>query len=164
MNYSKFIASIFVASALASSFSIVMSQPAEARPCGHTWLDRFGCTIDPTNPTDNGNVLKSQFDVYVRNGSQQTITVTATYMNYFEAGKKNGCATMEGATVDCDDTVRWNTASWDVNPGAETFIIDDAVGRTIYFSAKSEDGQYQWSKKEVDMGPDYRKFTYSFGG
>ena len=161
MKYSRFITGLLATSALASSLSIMMSQPAEARPCGRSLLDRLGCTIDPTNPRDNGNVFKSSFDVYVKNNSQKRITVTAQYMNYFEAGKKNGCAD-NGRTVDCDDTERWKTLSWDANPGQELFIISDAVGRTIYFSAKSQDGRTEWSKKKVDMGSDYRKFTYSF--
>jgi hypothetical protein len=160
-KYSFFL-SVLSWSTIAVSSNLIFTAIAEARPCGHTVLDRIGCTIDPFNSDDNGSVFATKFTVYVKNNAQTRIRVTAKYMNNFEAGKKNGCATFQGRTEDCPDTVEWKTESWIVNPDEEAFIIDNAVGRNIYLSAKSLDGELVWKSEEVDMGPDYRRFNYSF--
>ena len=148
-------------SAIVMATNLAFTSKVEARPCGRGWLDRLGCTLDPTNPRDNGSVFQSSFHVYVKNNSRKPITVTARYMNYFERGR-GSCSTVDGRGENCPDSVTWVTYSWNITPSENALIITDAVGRNIYFSAKSQDRKLTWNEKEVDMGSQYGRFEYTF--
>jgi hypothetical protein len=141
--------------------NFMLASKAEARPCGSDWLSRLGCTIDPTNPRENGSVFQSSFNVYVTNNSRKPIAVTARYMNYYAPGR-GSCSTTDGRGENCPATENWVTENWSINPGENAFIINNAKSRYIYFSARSLDGAVRWNEKQVDMGPNYQKFTYTF--
>ncbi|GET39886.1 hypothetical protein [Microseira wollei] len=149
-------------SAIAITTNLAFISKVDARPCGSGWLDRLGCTLDPTNPRDNGSMLASRFSVYVKNNTQQRIIVTARYMNYFESRRGQSCSTVDGGGANCDDITNWVTYSWDFSPGESALLINDAVGRNIYLSARAVDGSSLWPEKEVDMGSHYGRFYYSF--
>jgi hypothetical protein len=156
---------VLVALTCATATGIVIAKQENvlARPCGTGWLDRLGCTLDPTNPRDNGSITENKFTVYVTNATQKPIIVTARYMNYFESRRGQSCSEVGGGGGDCDPIERWQTSSWEINPGENVLIINDAVGRIIYFSAKDADNRGGfWSEKQVDMGSQYRRFNYTF--
>ena len=144
---------------MASNLSF--TSKVEAGPCGRDIFSRIGCTLDPTNPRENGSVFQSSFHVYVKNNSRKPIVVTARYMNFYQKGV-GSCSTVDGRGENCPPTERWNTSSWIVNPSQDSFIISDAVGRTIFFEAKSQDGTLVWNKQSVDMGSQYGRFNYAF--
>lgn len=55
----RFLPSIISTSFLFSFTLMGLQVPsANAKPCGHTWFDRLGCAIDPTNPKENGGIVK----------------------------------------------------------------------------------------------------------
>lgn len=149
-------------SAIAITTNLAFTSKVDARPCGSGWLDRLGCTLDPTNPRSNGSMLARSFNVYVKNNTQTPIIVTARYVNVFRSGRGQSCSTVDGGGANCDDFVNWVTYSWQINPGENPLVINDAVGRNIYLSAKSVDGRSLWSEKQVDMGSHFGRFYYRF--
>ena len=96
------------------------------------------------NPT-----LKT-FNVHVKNNTKEHILVHARWYHKRVIGPSGQYEEI------------WDSGDWIVGPGEKAFIIDDAVSRYIYLSAKSmNDGGY-WKEKEVDMGGRYTNFFYNF--
>jgi hypothetical protein len=147
----------------AAGIAIAKQEGVLARPCGRGWLDRVGCTLDPTNPRNNGSLTENKFTVYVKNATQKRILVTAKYMDLFESRRGESCSTVDGGGANCDDITHWATSSWELNPGENALVINNAVGRIIYFSGKSVDNRGGfWPEKKVDMGSQFRRFDYTF--
>lgn len=153
--------SLLVLSSITATLNF--SCPAEARPCGRDFFSRLGCTLDPTNPRENGNLTANRFTVYVTNNSPKTIVVSARYMNNYKPGG-GACSTVDGRGENCPPVETWVEYQWTVAPGETAYIINDAVGRNIVFSAQSVDRTIRWDRKQVDMGSQYGKFTYTFNG
>lgn len=141
-------------------------QNAEARPCGNGWLDKLGCTIDPTNPSENGT-LKQVFGYYnvtVKNVSNKKIWVAVHYLR---------------EPVDNSDVAAWKTDGyWALDPGQSALILNDGArikNRIIYFHASDAKGSTWGSsdlRKEIrgtiqpffkaDMGSGVSSFTQRF--
>ncbi len=151
----------FMLSALILTPNSELISISQAGPCGKGWLSRLGCTLDPTNPRDNGSFLQSTFHVSVKNNTRFPIRVTARYMNYFKRGV-GVCSTLDGGGEKCPDEERWAKESWNFAPGENALVITTALSRYMYFSASSFDGRLTWKEKQVDMGPNFGRFQHKF--
>lgn len=159
-----------------SSLSFITAQPVEARPCGSGWLDRLGCTLDPTNPGDNGSLLQKYFSVSIQNKSSETIWVAVHYRAdpYDTSGS---CVQSVGADG-CNNPSWVTNGYWKLSPGESARILnsDNRVSnRIIYFHAHNSKGE-TWGKSDTrqtlegkllnffqkDMGGNITNFTQTF--
>lgn len=142
-------------------------QNAEARPCGSGWLDKLGCTIDPTNPRENGTLkVVGYYHVTVKNVSNQKIWVAAHYLQEPEDPRSGYAA-------------GWRSNGyWALEPGESALILNDAdrvKNRIIYFHAHDAKGS-TWGNSDLreeirgtikpffkaDMGSGISSFTQRF--
>jgi hypothetical protein len=98
------------------------------------------------------------FNVHVRNNTSKSIYVTA---EWYVIKPTQSCATIDGSGANCGGP-QWTSGTWLIEPGKESLIINDAKSRNIYLSGLSEDRQMTWRRSQVDMGPNYNNFYYSF--
>lgn len=176
MKYSRFVGALFTTCALVSSLSVMMSQSAEARQCGSGWLDRLGCTIDPSNPIDNGSLNQKYYSVSVKNNSRETIWVAAHYL--VDPSDTSGSCVQSVGPDSCNSPTWVTDGYWKLEPGQTSRILNggnNISNRIIYFHAHNSKGT-TWGasdiKKEVrgkvvtffktDMGGTITNFTQSF--
>lgn len=176
MNYSRFIAGLLATSTLVSSLSVIMAQSAEARPCGSGWLDRLGCTLDPTNPNDNGSLNQKYYSVSVKNNSRETIWVAAHYL--VDPADTSGSCVQSVGPDGCNNPQWVTDGYWKLEPGQTARILNGGNrinNRFIYFHAHNDRGE-TWGTSDVrkeirgkvvgffksDMGGTITNFTQSF--
>lgn len=163
MKITKFLTTVGLVSSIAVLSSLIFSQNVQA---GCHWAD-FTCKdsairrgareLDPTSDDSwiNNPTFRS-FNVHVENNTNEPIIVTVRWYGRFSGISGDG----RGGSTNFEE--RWETASWDLAPHKKTFIINNARGRNIYFSARSANGRSSWGEKAVDMGSQYSNFFYKF--
>jgi hypothetical protein len=97
------------------------------------------------------DVTLGSFNIYLKNRSGRPINACVEYYS------KTNFSTTDGSGTN------WTSGCWNLSPGREVFVINDAMGRNAYFSADATDGSgVRWDRKEVDMGGTYTKFVFAF--
>jgi hypothetical protein len=98
------------------------------------------------------DVTLKSFNVYFINNSGHSINACARWYQ----SQQNFALPGGGST-------NWDNGCWNLAPGETAFVINNATGRNIYFSATATDGSgLIWSEQEVDMGSRYTRFEYTF--
>ncbi|MEX0269149.1 hypothetical protein AB3R30_08395 [Leptolyngbyaceae cyanobacterium UHCC 1019] len=176
MNYSRFIASLLTTSALASSLSIMMLQPAKADLFCYPW--ERNCKVDGQVGTSGNDKLGGQkwYFVNVKNNSSRAIWVAAHY-RVTPTDTSGSCVQSVGA--DNCNSPSWATGGyWKLEPGEKALILNSENqidNRYIYFHAHDAQGR-TWGSPELkknvrgevqpffktDMGGTITNFTQSF--
>ena len=171
MNYSRSIARLLATSALASSLSVLMSQPAKADLFCYPW--ESNCHVDGEPGTSGNNKLGGQqwYFVSVKNNSDRTIWVAAHFRVTPPNPSDNSCD-------NCNPPFWRTDGYWKLEPGKKALILnseDRIDNRYIYFHAHDAQGR-TWGTSELkenvgsevqpffkqDMGSEITNFTQSF--
>ncbi len=117
---------------------------------------QLGCTVEKEVKAP------SRYYIYVKNGASVPIQVHVEwYADVVEdVPDEPGCVKI--GAEGCKKSFWHKHSYWNLQPGEKALLVKNAVGRSASFSAESLDGTMKWAQKEVDMGEDYGRFTYTF--
>ena len=173
MNYSRSIAALLATSALASSLSIMMSQPVKADLVCFPW--ERNCRVDGEPGTSGNNKLGGQqwYFVSAKNNSNKTIWVAAYFRVTPFSPSDNSCG-----NGGCNPPFWRADGYWKLEPGEKALVLnseDRIDNRYIYFHAHDAQGR-TWGTSELrenvhgkvqpffkqDMGSKITNFTQNF--
>jgi len=159
----------------ATGIIITKQEGILADPCGSDPLSRFGCTLDPFNPsTNNGNGSgRNWFAIYFKNNCNVPIQVAI--LQYFPADTGGGRGSQSGVALYISE--KWEPRGWwRLEPGERALLANQDINRNFYYYAESIGGEgIVWSGndaqdnlkgrdlsfKKVNMGERFVDFTQS---
>jgi hypothetical protein len=156
MNFKKISSSLLIGTVLISSLNVAPAHAGEF--CLDLWNDDCDLFTDETVPEvgEIDEMILPKTDVYVTNLHDEPIEVTVYQLIRETCSQTDGCNGGEARPM----------GTWTIPGNTEkVFIIDNAItldDRAEYsFAARSNDGQYEWTPKTVDLNGT-RNFTYTF--